>query len=152
MSINIGDLLGSLTGGGGNDDNQSGGGGGGGNMLASMLPAIMGMLSGGGLSKIMGGLQAKGLTSEVDSWTSQGPNQQVSPAQIKDVLDDDELAQVADKAHVSKDEAADAISQVLPNLVDKMSPNGQMPGGDALSGLLGSLTKQLGGSAAASGG
>lgn len=145
MSINIGDLLGSLTGGGGsNDQNAGSGGGGGGNMLQAMMPAIMGMLAGGGLQKILGGLQAKGLTSEVDSWTGQGANQQVSATDIKEALDDDELTQVADQAHVSKDQAADAISQLLPNLVDKISPNGQMPGGDALSGLLGSLSKQLG--------
>jgi uncharacterized protein YidB (DUF937 family) len=147
MSINIGDLLGGLTGGGSNDsnDNRGGGGGGGGNLLQSMLPAIMGMLAGGGLQKIMGGLQAKGLTGEVDSWTGPGENQPMTPDQVKQVLDDDDLDQVAQKANVSKDEAASAISQVLPNLVDRMSPDGQMPGGDALSGLLGSLTQQLGG-------
>lgn len=145
MSINIGDLLGSLTGGGSSNDDDKGGGGGGSNLIQSMLPAIMGMLSGGGLQKIMGGLQAKGLTSEVDSWTSQGANQPMTADQVKEVLDDDDLDQVAQKANVSKDEAANAISQVIPGLVDKMSPNGQMPGGDALSGLLGSLSKQLGG-------
>lgn len=148
MSINIGDLLGSLTGGGNSNDNNNasgGGGGGGSNLIQSMLPAIMGMLAGGGLQKIMGGLQAKGLTSEVDSWTGSGENQAMTPDQVKEVLDDDDLDQVAQKANVSKDEAANAISQVLPGLVDKMSPQGQMPGGDALSGLLGSLTQQLGG-------
>lgn len=149
MSINIGDLLGSLTGGGNNNaDNATGGsnsgGGGGGNLMASLMPVVMGMLANGGLQKIMGGLQAKGLTSEVDSWTGQGQNQPMTPDQVKEVLDDDELDQVAKEANVSKDEAADAISQLVPNLVDKISPNGQMPGGNALSGLLGSLSKQLG--------
>jgi uncharacterized protein YidB (DUF937 family) len=150
MSINIGDLLGSLTGGGNNNaDNKAnggsnGGGGGGSNLMATMMPVVMGMLANGGLQKIMGGLQAKGLTSEVDSWTSGGENQPMTPDQVKDVLDDDELDQVAQKANVSKDEAADAISQLVPNLVDKISPNGQLPGGDALSGLLSSLSQQLG--------
>lgn len=142
MSINIGDLLGSLTGGnkgtGGNDS------GGGSNLVQMVLPALMGLLAGGGLQKLLGGLQAKGLTSQVDSWTSSGANEQVSAADIKDVMGDDELSQVAQKANVSKDEAADAISQLLPNLVDQVSPEGKMPSSDGLSGLLGSLSEQLG--------
>ena len=143
MSINIGDLLGNLTGGGGKDDKS--GGGGGGNLMAMVMPALMGLLAGGGLQKLLGGLQAKGLTSQVDSWQGKGDNQPVSAADIKDAMGDDELSQVADQAHVSKDEAADAISQLLPKLVDKASPDGRLPDQDGLSSLLGSLTKQLGG-------
>ncbi|HMG44514.1 MAG TPA: YidB family protein [Acidimicrobiales bacterium] len=142
MSINIGDLLGGLTGG----DKEKSGGGGGGNLVAMVLPALTGLLAGGGLQKLLGGLQAKGLTSEVDSWQAKGgDNKPVSAADIKDVMGDDELSQVASQANVSKDEAADAISQLLPKLVDKASPEGQLPDQDGLSGLLGSLGKQLGG-------
>jgi uncharacterized protein YidB (DUF937 family) len=147
MSINIGDLLGKLTGGGGDDKGGSGGGGAGGgsNLVQMVLPALMGLLAGGGLQKLLGGLQAKGLTSQVDSWTSTDqPNQKVSAADIKDVMGQDEIDQVAQKAGVSSDQAADAISQVLPQLVDGASPNGKLPDQDGLSSMLGSLTKQLG--------
>lgn len=144
MSINIGDLLGNLTGGGGNDDKSDGGGGGGGNLMKMLLPAVMGLLAGGGLQKLLGGLQAKGLTSEVDSWKAGGDNKPVSPSDIKDVLGDDELSKVARQANVSEDEAAEGISKLLPSLVDKASPQGQLPDADGLSSLLGSLTKQLG--------
>lgn len=144
MSINIGDLLGNLTGGGGKDDDSSGGGGGG-NLMKMMLPAVMGLLAGGGLQKLLGGLQAKGLTSEVDSWKAGGENKPVSPSDIKDVLGNDELSKVARQANVSEDEAAEGISKLLPSLVDKASPQGQLPDSDGLSSLLGSLTKQLGG-------
>lgn len=142
MSINIGDLLGKLTGGGGDKD---GGGGGGANLVQMVLPALTGLLAGGGLQKLLGGLQAKGLTSQVDSWTSADqPNQSVSPADIEDVMGKDEIDQVARKAGVSRDEAAGAISELLPQLVDSASPNGKLPDQDGLSSLLGSLTKQLG--------
>jgi uncharacterized protein YidB (DUF937 family) len=142
MSINIGDLLGKLTGGGGDKD---GDGGGGANLVQMVLPALTGLLAGGGLQKLLGGLQAKGLTSQVDSWTSADqPNQSVSPSDIEDVMGRDEIDQVARKAGVSRDEAAGAISKLLPQLVDSASPNGKLPDQDGLSGLLGSLTKQLG--------
>jgi uncharacterized protein YidB (DUF937 family) len=146
MSINIGDLLGGLTGGGKDKDKgtSGSGGGGGGDLVKMVLPALTGMLSGGGLQKLLGGLQAKGLTSQVDSWKSGGSNEPVSAADIKDAMGDDELEQVAGKANVSKDQAADAISKVLPQLVDKASPSGKLPDQDGLSSLLGSLTKQLG--------
>jgi uncharacterized protein YidB (DUF937 family) len=147
MSINIGDLLGKLTGGGGKDDGiNPGSSGGGSNLMQMVLPAVMGLLAGGGLQKLLGGLQAKGLTSQVDSWTSTDqPNQKVSAADIEDVMGKDELDQVAQKAGVSSGQAADAISQLLPQLVDGASPNGKLPDQDGLSSMLGSLTKQLGG-------
>lgn len=147
MSINIGDLLGKLTGGGGDKGTAGDGGGGGGtgNLVQMVLPALMGLLAGGGLQKLLGGLQAKGLTSQVDSWTSTDqPNQKVSAADIEDVMGTDEVDQVAQRAGVSRGEAAEAISQVLPQLVDSASPNGELPDQDGLSSLLGSLTKQLG--------
>lgn len=130
MSINIGDLLGSLTGGGKQQQQpqqQSGGGGGGQtNLIASLLPALLPMLANGGLTKILGGLQSKGLTEQVDSWKGEGSNEMVSPEDIKDVMGSDQLDELAQKAGVSPDEAASAISQVLPGLVDKVS-HGDLP-------------------------
>jgi len=167
MSINIGDLLGQLAGGGGNQQQQqpSGGGGGQGNLMASLLPVILPMLANGGLQKILGGLQSKGLTEQIDSWKTDGAIEPVSADQIKEVMDDDTLAQVAQRAGVSPDQAAAAISQVLPGLVDGVShgklqaPQGQSAqeaqqaqpaqekgddGGFDLGGMIGSLSKQLG--------
>ncbi len=51
------------------------------------MPALLGMLGGGGLSKIMSGFEANGLTSAVDSWTSGSDNEPVSPDQVRQVLD-----------------------------------------------------------------
>jgi uncharacterized protein YidB (DUF937 family) len=164
MSINIGDLLGQLAGGGNQQQQQqqpASGGGGQGNLMASLLPVVLPMLANGGLQKILGGLQSKGLTEQVDSWKADGSNEPVSPAQIKEVMDDDTLAQIAQKAGVSQDQAAAAISQVLPGLVDGVSHGNlqaeaekiqaEAPqekkdddGGFDLGGMIGSLSKQLG--------
>jgi uncharacterized protein YidB (DUF937 family) len=157
MSINIGDLLGSLTGGGSNNQQQqqqSSGGGGGGNLLASVLPALLPMLANGGLSKILGGMQAKGLTSQVDSWKADGANEQMSASEVKEVVDPDTLNQLAQKTGASTDQVADAISQLLPGLVDKATsqqaqarasqPEKKDDDGGGISDMLGSLTKQLG--------
>lgn len=142
MSINFGDLLGNLTGGGKND---SSGGGGGSNMLQSMLPALMGLMQNGGLQKILGGLNANGLTSTVDTWTAGGENKQISAADVEAALPKEELQQVAQQANVSEKEAASGLSQLLPGLVDKLSSGGgHLPEANDVSGMLGSLTKQLG--------
>jgi uncharacterized protein YidB (DUF937 family) len=144
MSLNIGDLLGSLTG-GGNDDSQSGDGDGGGNMLQSMLPALMGLMQNGGLQKILGGLNANGLTSTVDTWTAGGENQKISAADVEAAVPKEQLQQVAQQANVSEEEAASGLSQLLPGLVDKPSSGGgHLPESNDVAGMLGSLTKQLG--------
>jgi len=49
------------------------------------------------------------------------------------------LAQLAQQAGMSHGEAADGLSQILPGLVDKLTPDGQVPQQDALDKILGSV-------------
>jgi len=126
-------LLGGLLGGkgGGNLGNLlSGLGGGqgiGGNpMLGMLLPLVGGLLAGGGLQKILSGFQAQGLSSHADSWIGTGPNQPVTGDQVRAALGDDQVAEIAAKLGVSHDEAAAALAEVLPKVVDHASPDGQL--------------------------
>jgi uncharacterized protein YidB (DUF937 family) len=100
------------------------------------------MLGSGGLGKILGGFQANGLTSQVDSWTSTGENQPVSPDQVCQALGDDQVEKIAQESGMSKDEAAGGIAQVLPGLIDQLSPDGKLPEGNQMSDILGSLQAQ----------
>lgn len=119
----LGGALSGLTGG------QSGAsaGGGGGGMVAALAPMLGGLLAGGGLNKILSGFRAQGLSSQADSWVGTGPNQAVTPGQVKQVIGEPEIAQVAERLGVSHDEAAQAIAEVLPQVVDRVSPEGQLP-------------------------
>jgi uncharacterized protein YidB (DUF937 family) len=120
----LGDLLGGILGGG----SQGTGGGLGGNpMLRMLLPLVASMLMNGGLQKILGRLQQSGKGAKGQSWVSTGPNEPADAADIKAALDEQELAQIAQQLGVSEDEAAEAVAQVLPDVVDQATPDGELP-------------------------
>jgi uncharacterized protein YidB (DUF937 family) len=120
-----------------------GGAGAAGDAHRSLATELLAMLSGGGMSKGLGGLvdmfNQKGLGDVVGSWVSTGKNLPVSADQIQAVLGSSQIQALAAKAGIDPQMASAAIAQILPNLVDKATPNGQLPTGgilDALSGFL----------------
>ena len=132
----LGDLLGGILGGG----SQGGGGGLGGNpMLKMLLPLVASLLMNGGLQKILGQLQQNGKGATGRSWVSTGPNEPVDAADIKAALDQGELTKIAQQLGVSEDEAADAVAQVLPDVVDQATPGGELPDDDELDRTFGRL-------------
>ena len=132
----LGDLLGGILGGG----SQGGGGGLGGNpMLKMLLPLVASLLMNGGLQKILGQLQQNGKGATGRSWVSTGPNEPVDAADIKAALDQGELAKIAQQLGVSEDEAADAVAQELPDVVDQATPGGELPDDDELDRTFGRL-------------
>ncbi len=147
----LGDLLGSLAGGagsggglediiggltGGSSGSQAGGMGG---LLGSLLPAIGGMLAGGGLQQVLSGFQANGLSAQTDSWIGTGENKPISGEDVRKVVAPEELAKIAAQLGVSESEAADAVAQVLPTVVDKVSPEGHLAPDSELESAFGAL-------------
>ncbi|MFF4353928.1 YidB family protein [Streptomyces sp. NPDC001530] len=124
----LGSLLGGLLGGGG-----QGGTSGGANILGSLLGALMKGEGGGHGGNPLGGLldllTQSGLAEQKNSWVGTGENQPVTGAQIQQALPDETLKQVSEEAGVTPDLAATQIAQVLPQVVDKLTPNGQIPAG-----------------------
>jgi len=134
----LGGLLGGILGGG------AGAGGGGvlGNpMLRMLLPAVASLLANGGLGKLLSGLQAQGKGEQADSWVGRGENKPVAGSDIREALGEDEITSIAEKLGVSKDEAADAVAQVLPDVVDQVTPNGELPAEHELGSQLDKLRK-----------
>jgi uncharacterized protein YidB (DUF937 family) len=121
----LGDILGGLAGGSGKTgaDGLPGGMGG---LLGSLLPVIGGMLASGGLQKVIAGFQANGLSAKTDSWVGTGENASISGAEVRKAVGDVELAKIAAQLGVSEDEAADAVAQVLPTVIDTVSPDGHL--------------------------
>ncbi len=123
---------------------QGGGGGG----QGDALQAIIAMLAqgngpgGGGLGGLMQQFQQGGLGDLVASWVGTGQNLPVSPSQLQDVLGSDMLSQFAKQLGLSQGQAADQLSQLLPQVVDKLTPNGQLPDAGGL-GDLGSVLERF---------
>lgn len=68
---------------------------------------------------------ASGLGDKVQSWISSGENLSVSPEEIKSALGDN-LGGIAEKMGTSVDDAAAKLSETLPGMVDKLTPNGTL--------------------------
>ena len=97
----------------------------------------------GGLSGLLQQFESNGLGSVVQSWVGSGANLPVSGDDIQQVLGSDVVQQVADRLGIDPSEAASGLSQVLPHLVDHLTPGGQVPGDDPLSEGLGALRSKL---------
>src|SRR3954471_3410800 len=102
----------------------------------AMVVAIVQMLQNrpGGIQGLMQAFQQNGMGNAVQSWIGTGENQQVSPEQVTQALGHDQVQQVASQAGVSHQEASSGIAALLPQIVDKLTPNGQVPQhGDLMS-------------------
>jgi uncharacterized protein YidB (DUF937 family) len=126
----LGGLMGGKGGAGGLDDvigGLTGRGGGGGSGMSALLPVLAGVLASGGLNKIMGGLKANGLSSQADSWVGKGQNQPVQAKDVEQAVGPEQIREIAQQLGISESQAADAVAQALPHVVDKVSPDGQLP-------------------------
>jgi uncharacterized protein YidB (DUF937 family) len=145
----LGGLLGGQSGGLGGMLGGLSGGGGGGGMLGMLMPVVGGLLAGGGLQKIMSGLEHQGAGAQASSWVAKGENQPVSGQQMKDAVGTDQLAKIAEKLGVSHEQAAEVLAKVIPHVVDKASPDGAMPSQEAVDSTVGALAQGDTGAASA---
>jgi len=81
----------------------------------------------GGLGGLLDKLQKGGLGDAANSWVGPGQNQPVSPGQLGSALGPDIIKTLAQKSGLSEEELTKSLSQVLPGIVDKLTPAGRMP-------------------------
>jgi uncharacterized protein YidB (DUF937 family) len=144
---------------------QGGGGGGGGNnaLLGAVISMLTqgggaggggaGMASAGGLGALLEKFQQGGLGDVASSWVGRGENLPISADQLSQVLGGDTLGKLAQQLGMGQGDVAGQLSQMLPGLVDRMTPDGAVPtdgglanlGGIAEQAGLGDLGKLVGG-------
>lgn len=100
----------------------------------------------GGIAGLIKTFEEKGLGGVAASWVSSGQNLPISAEQIQSVLGNERVAEVAQKLGIPPDQMAAHLSQLLPQVVDKLTPNGSLPAStegweQALGGLLQGLGK-----------
>jgi uncharacterized protein YidB (DUF937 family) len=103
----------------------------GGDIKSKLMQAAIAMLAdsakNGGLQNLLSSFQSAGLGDIVNSWISNGQNLPISASQIMQALGGDRVGELAQSAGVSQSEAASGLADLLPGLIDKMTPNGQIP-------------------------
>ena len=94
----------------------------------------------GGLDGLIAKLQQGGLAEQAASWIGTGQNQAVNGSQLADALGQDTLTQLAGQFGVSGEQASSGLAQMLPQLIDQLTPNGNTANaGDLLGSVLGSF-------------
>lgn len=97
-------------------------------LLIAVLPLVLAWIQKqGGLHGALDKLKGMGLSRQVDDWVSTGPgeNASVDQQQVQGLFDDQEVEQVAQETHVPKQDIYAAISKVLPQIIDSLTPQGE---------------------------
>ena len=143
MSSGFEQILSGIVGGGGG---QGQGGGGKGAAMAGMAavaaPMVLKFLQGGGMQKLLGNAQAQGVGDKAESWVSTGENKPISAQELEKVVGTDEIDQIAQQTGASREQTEEVLAQALPQVVDKVTPEGTVPDQAQLDQLLGQLMGQ----------
>jgi uncharacterized protein YidB (DUF937 family) len=156
----LGGLTGGMQGQGQAPTGQSFGGGGGAAMMA-LLPVVLSMLSNrgggtvaapvtgggagmGGLGGLLQQLTQSGYGRQANSWVGTGANEPLPAQAWSKVLSPEQLSAIASQAGVSEDEARQGLSQLVPEVVDHLTPQGQVPPADELLASIDRFASRLG--------
>jgi uncharacterized protein YidB (DUF937 family) len=99
-----------------------------------LLGSLGGLLGAGGIGGVLNGglgelaerFRQAGQGDKVDSWVQSGPNQNVAPHDLEQALGPQVIDAIANRTGLSRDELLDRLSQVLPEAVDRFTPNGRL--------------------------
>jgi uncharacterized protein YidB (DUF937 family) len=137
----LGDILGQALGG------RQGGSGGGG----SLSDILGGALGGGGTAGGAGGLgglleqmQRAGLGEQARSWVGTGQNMPISPDAVGQIFGQDGVEEIARRAGLTPEQTSEGLSELLPEVVDRVTPQGEVPGFDQLIQSVDDLQRRMG--------
>jgi uncharacterized protein YidB (DUF937 family) len=126
----LGDLLGGMMGrgsapaGGARSASPFGGRGA---LVAMLLPfAMQWVQRNGGLGEVLKRFQQKGYGDHANSWVSTGPNQMLDAQAVGDVVGRDELSRLSQQLGVPQQEVAGGFAEILPEMVDQLTPAGHV--------------------------
>ncbi len=102
-----------------------------GQLGAAVLPAVLGEVMGtgsqGGLNAIVAKLEQAGLGEQVKSWIGTGQNLPITADQVRQVLGNETVKQLAAKYNIPVDQISEVLAHQLPLAVDHASPDGKLP-------------------------
>ena len=90
-----------------------------------------GLLGGGnaasGVQGLVSAFEQNGMGHIAQSWVGNGPNHPVSPDQVQQVFGDDQVQSISNQTGVPKQDLLSQLAQMLPGMVDRLTPQGQVP-------------------------
>ena len=110
-------------------------------MALQMLAGNGSGAAGGGLGGLISAFQNAGMGEQLKSWIGTGENQPISADQLTSALGSDRIRDIASQLGMSHGEVSGGLADMLPQMIDRLSPQGQLPENhnmlqDALSAFL----------------
>lgn len=124
------------------DVGRGAGSGGLGGLLGELLSGRQG--AGGGLGDLLAQLQRGGFGAQAQSWVGRGQNLPLPSDALEQVFGRGGLAEIARQVGVSEADASRGLSQLLPEVVDHVTPDGQVPDADVLTASVDALARRYG--------
>lgn len=134
--MNIIDLIKSLLGLGGNS------GGKGGNLAFDAIGMLL--KNSGGLKGLIEKFTQNGQGAAAASWVGLDKNQEIGGHDLEAAVGGDQLSQIAAKFGIDKSALSGRLAELLPKVVDKLTPTGQVPDDSVVSKALEALRTQFG--------
>lgn len=126
-------------------------------VLLALAPLVIGMLrgsgqgaqaapggSGGGLGDLLEQLRRAGFGDQTRSWVSTGQNAPLPPGAMEQIFGRRGLSDLARRAGLSEEDTSRGLSELLPEMIDRLTPDGQVPDQNGLLASLSALSRRLG--------
>jgi len=92
----------------------------------SLIEGVVDMFKGEGVNGMVQRFREKGLEETVKSWIGTGANQNITANQVRDVVGQEKISQLAGQTGMSEEKVATVLTEVLPDAVDRATPDGKM--------------------------
>ena len=137
-------ILGGMMGGQGQSTGGPGMGAQGANPLLQIVLQLL--TQNGGLQGMMGKMQQAGYGEQAQSWIGTGQNMPIDAGVLSQIFGQGQMQDIAEQLGMSRGEAEGQLAQALPDVVDRMTPQGQIPEGhnDLVSEALAILQQRQG--------
>lgn len=124
----LGDILGAALGGAAAPGAQGSPADAHGSFVAMLLPLAMEwMQRSGGVAAVLDRFRQQGYAPQANSWVSSGANQPIGANEVSQVVGADELSHLSQQLGVDGQQVASGLAEVLPRVIDHVTPNGQVP-------------------------
>lgn len=98
-------------------------------LLMMLLPLAMRWVQrNGGMGAVLDKFKQKGFDRQAKSWVASGANDEIDEKAVEQVVGREELNAMAQRLDVPEEQVAQAFAEIMPEMVDKLSPEGQLPG------------------------
>ncbi|HEY0824235.1 MAG TPA: YidB family protein [Ramlibacter sp.] len=97
-------------------------------LMVMLLPLAMRWIQrNGGMNAVLDKFRQKGMARQAQSWMSGGENQPIDEQSVEQVVGHEELRAMAERLGVPEQQVAQAFAEIMPEMVDKLTPEGQLP-------------------------